>query len=142
MSNSNFVNRLVHILRSMPTLPDNAQYVHAAVLEAMNADGLLVLPEYWIRFGEEQWGRIDLVVKDRNLSAAIELDCRRPRGKSLLKQRAFNGARILGLRGIAGRVDLEGIDAVVPIRVRLESIAEEKDKAAVGRAYDRIRGRS
>lgn len=136
-----FVERIVKILDGLPLLPDNAPYVHAAVLEAMNGAGLLVLPEYWIKYDDEHTGRIDLVVLDKNQKCAIELDCRRPRSKSLAKLRAFQGGRVLALRGVAGRVEIHDIDAVVPIRVRLESTSEEADKRAVSRAYDKIRGR-
>lgn len=144
MSTPFVVGRVCQVLRALPPQPDNAHCVHAAAIEALAAAGFYVYPEFSIVYGdgEHERGRIDIAVLMHGQTVAIEIDARKPRVRSLKKLRAFDGGRVLALRGVAGGVRIHGIDAVVPIRVRLETTAEATDKRTVGRAVRKIRGQA
>lgn len=144
MSTPGAVDRIVRVLRSLPLLPDHAGAVHAAVLEALRDDGFHVEHEVPITLSDGREGRIDLVARRWGGATAIEIDARRPRTKSLDKLREFDGGRIMALRGVAGCGRFDGIDAIVPIRVRMLRSTDERDEArgAVGRAVYRRRRRA
>lgn len=136
MSTPYFIERVVESLAAMPVQPDHAAAVHGAAITVLRNYGFDVDHEVYVEGSEGRRGRIDLVVSKWGCSAAIEIDARKPRAKSLEKLRAFNGGRIVALRGVEVAVEIEGIDAVVCIKVRTfrSKIEAETAKRAVRRA--------
>lgn len=116
------------VLSQMTPAPDTAAQVHVAAARALMWAGYAVHPEY----GAETGGRIDLVVERDGWRAAIEIDARKPRARSLIKLRGFDGAKICAVRGVSPMVP-EGIDAAVGIRVRTATQAERDDRRTVSR---------
>jgi len=118
--------------------PDSAPALHAALAEELWKAGFQVGLEYPTKsLGDGRKGRIDIVARwveeGKLVSAAIELDCRRPRKRSLKKLRLWDGPRIIGLRGVELLQTPEGIDAVIAMRVREPTAAEQKNKRTVNR---------
>lgn len=130
------VQHICEILEHLEDLPDTAAQVHAQVMIALRRDGFSVLPEYPQTFidsiGNFRRGRIDLVAVMGCDRCAIEIDARKPRRRSLHKLLAFDGYRIVALRGVSGQ-PVDGIDAYARIPTRLASAAEREDKRTVGR---------
>lgn len=113
---------------------DDAATMHAEVAAALEAAGLFVIMEYPTRWlGDVRKGRIDIVVQKALGQAAIELDCRKPRRRSVLKLRLFPGYRIVGIRGIEGFDPVIGIDEIVSMRVRVAKPHEKADRRTVNR---------
>jgi hypothetical protein len=105
---------------------DHAWTMHAEVISVLESSGFLVMPEYWITLKNGRRGRLDIVAEyGGGGSVGIELDCRRPRLKSVAKLHQFDGYRIIGIRGIEGHEE-RGIDACVAMRVIR---ATDQDKA-------------
>jgi hypothetical protein len=134
MSHPIAVYEAARALRAMPMQPDTAAVVHAAAVTALASAGFEVYVEVRVNLPDGGFGRYDIVAVHPRGSVAIEIDARKPRRKSLEKLRQFGGGRIVALRGVADLTKPEGIDAVVPIRVRVARQSEIKDKTAVGRA--------
>jgi hypothetical protein len=133
MSTPMLVAEAVAVIRSMPAVPDDADWAHAEVMRALAKAGFVVAHEIGITTDDGRRGRLDVVAEKCGARIAIEIDARRPREKSLAKLRTFDGGRIIALRGVSvpGRIDR--IDAVVPLRVRCASAAEKADKRRVSR---------
>lgn len=110
--------------------PDHASTLHAEAIDLFERNGFVVEAEYSVRklcgYGRR---RIDMVVENVRSGGrvAIELDCRRPRMKSINKLLKFAGFRIVGLRGIEGH-SVFGIDRCVAMRVRVATTAEKADR--------------
>jgi hypothetical protein len=115
------------ILENLPPTADTAPMVQVAAARALLSHGFDVTVEHVV-----DGGRIDLVVAWDDWRGAIEIDARRPRARSLLKLRAFSGAKIIALRGVTALLP-EGIDAVVNIPVRTALDAERADRRIVSR---------
>lgn len=129
------VDRAVAALRGLPTLPDTSQVVHAAALAALRDAGFVVKPEVTVVLPEGRNGRYDLVAEWGSHRIAVEIDTRKPRQKSLDKLRAFDGGRIIALRGVSCAWRIDGIDAIVPLKVRIASSPEVSDKKVVKRTH-------
>lgn len=136
MSTPFFVDSIVKVLRALPAMPDHAGAVHATALMALKREGFDVEHEAPVAMPNGRMGRFDLVVRRWGCQAAIEIDARKPRAKSLEKLLLFNGGRIVALRGVAARGSFEGIDTIVSLRVGLLHSTTERDEArrAVGDA--------
>ena len=137
-SNSQLGREICDILTRW-TWPDHAQSMHAEVALSLRIVGFEVRFEHPIaKFGDDgRSGRIDLVVRHGDAVAAIELDARRPRRRSIAKLKAFDGFRIIGLRGVRWQDKVEGIDAVVCLRSRQATFAELSDRRTVRRFASR-----
>lgn len=108
-----------NILRKI-TSPDNAKELHKKVCGALARRGFLIWNEFpTANLGDTRDGRIDLVVELDGGAAAIELDTRKPRRRSLQKLRLFYGYMIVGLRGVSMISAPHGIDEVVKIEVSI-----------------------
>lgn len=93
---------------------DNARLMHRSVSFILEKNGFYVENESpTAHLGDDKNGRIDIVAYYKAGSVAIELDCRRPRARSLKKLRLFDGYRIIALRGVSLVEPPKGIDAVV-----------------------------
>ena len=97
--------------------PDNARLMHKAVSAALCDAGFRVINEFFLReaFGTRN-GRVDIVAILDGGFAAIELDTRRPRARSVAKLNQCDAFRIIGLRGVDCPPP-KGIDAVVCMQV-------------------------
>lgn len=110
--------------------PDHAPTLHAEAIDLFERNGFIVEAEFAVRqlcgYGRR---RIDMVVERVSTGGrvAIELDCRKPRRKSVDKLRKFPGFRIVGIRGIEGH-DEPGIDRCVAMRVRVATGMERADR--------------
>lgn len=113
--------------------PDHAQSMHALLANDLRECGFNVEFECPATKSNGRNGRIDIVCRYGAYAAAIELDCRRPRRKSVEKLLNFDGVRIIGLRGIEGVPCPDGITAIVAMRVRQASKAETSDRRTVNR---------
>jgi hypothetical protein len=92
--------------------------MHEEVSFWLEAAGFFVENEFPTKeLGDDRAGRIDIVASYKRGSVAIELDCRRPRTRSLKKLRLFNGYRLIVLRGVAMPVAYDGIDQIIAARV-------------------------
>jgi hypothetical protein len=117
------------------TWPDHASSMHAEVAAEFEQFGFDVEFEFPIRdIGNGRRGRIDLVVRKNLVATAVELDCRKPRAKSILKLRNFGGFRLIGLRGVEWVSPVVGIDRIVRMPVREASLAEKRDRRTVNRS--------
>ena len=122
------------------TWPDHAPTMHAEIAKSLMAAGFSVEFEYSIPdIGNGRRGRIDLVASSDQGRVGIELDTRRPRAKSILKLRSFDGYRIIGLRGVQWMDKVVGIDAVIGLRVRQVRASEIADRRTVNRPIVRAR---
>ncbi len=119
---------LCHLLATLPPQPDTAAQVQVAAAEALRGYFDVVLE--WPVDG----GRIDIVASRGRWRCAIEIDARKPRARSLVKLRAFLGAKVIALRGVHGLIP-EGIDAAICIPVRMATEAERADRRTVSRLY-------
>lgn len=115
------------ILENLPPVADTAPMVQVAAAKALRRHGFDVILEYPV-----EGGRIDIVASWDDWRVAIEIDARKPRARSLLKLRAFQGATIVALRGVTALLP-EGIDAVANIPVRTALEAERADRRIVSR---------
>lgn len=114
--------------------PDHAATMHAELAGALRMAGFYVTMEYpTAHLGDRRDGRIDIVAFALADRIAIELDCRKPRRRSLEKLRLFDGYKIVGVRGIEGHETPDGIDAVIPMRVRVAKKSEKSDRRTVNR---------
>ncbi len=115
--------------------PDHAQSMHAEFAAALRRGGFYVWLEYPTKvFGDIRDRRLDLYVRGRGgFAAAIELDARKPRRKSIEKLRMIDGVRIVGVRGVENVPCPEGIDAVVTMRVRAATEFEKADRRTINR---------
>lgn len=105
--------RATAAIRALPAQPDNAALLHDAIESALIETGLQVYREHRVDLGNNQFGYIDLVVSDGSEWAAIEIDKRTPRGKSIRKLRRFDGYRIVVTRTAAPIGEFQGlVDAV------------------------------
>lgn len=107
---------------------DQSAGLHHSVMSRLQARGFRVIPEFHRRaLGDPGNRRIDIVAILEEGRVAIELDCRRPRRKSLEKLRLYPGSRIVGLRGVLPLIP-NGIDACVSMSVRQPTKTEQADK--------------
>ena len=115
--------------------PDHAQAMHAELAKSLRLAGFYVWLEYPTKaFGDIRDRRLDLLVRGRGgFMAAIELDARKPRRKSVEKLRLVDGFRIVGVRGVEDVSRPDGIDAVVTMRVRAATEFEKADRRTVNR---------
>lgn len=92
---------------------DNAAALHGAAQHALEQAGF----RCWREWREPvTGGRIDLVAEKDGFRAAIELDCRSPRSKSVAKLRNFDGYRVIVLRGeLEQELEIPGIHAVIGV---------------------------
>ena len=112
--------------------------MHAEVAASLRSVGFQVRFEYPIRYlGGKRGGRIDLLITHGEARAALELDTRKPRKKSIAKLQSFDGYRIVGLRGVHWQEEIEGIDAVVCLKVRQAKATEIADRRTVKRSPHR-----
>jgi len=122
------------VLSELEPLPDTAAAVHSASIEALEEGGFSVSPEYTVAIPDkERSGRIDIVATLKDGRVAIEIDARKPRRKSLLKLKLFQGFRIVALRGVDMPQPPDGIHATVGIAVKTATISEAADKRTVNR---------
>ncbi len=132
----NIVDHICEILEHLEDLPDTAAQVHVQALVALRTEGFGIAPEYPQHYidGAGRWrrGRIDIVASWGGERCAIEIDARKPRRASLNKLLAFDGYRIVALRGVAG-TPVDGIHAYACIPTRIASETERKDKRTVSR---------
>lgn len=131
------------ICASLEPMPDDASYVHQRMMIAFDAAGYRVFHEYTVRLDEGRSGRIDIVVESPNgVWAAIEIDARRPRKRSVAKLSAGRWLRICCLRGVSeGPAEYPGLDAVIALPVRLATFAEKSKKALIAEVGRELRGR-
>lgn len=128
------LDAIVNIMKGC-VWPDHAASMHAGVAASLRKAGYQVCMEYPTgALGDTRDGRIDLVAIWDGGKAAIELDCRKPRKRSIHKLRLFDGYRVIGVRGIEGQPIPDGIDAVVTMRVRVPEDAEASDRRTINRA--------
>ncbi len=116
-------------------LPDFAAAVHAAAIQILEKNGFTVIPEfpvYGLKNGRS--GRLDLVCTKNGGRAAIEIDARKPRRRSLEKLGLIDAYRIVGLRGVSGS-PTAGIHAVINIPVEIASEAARQDRKTVNRKH-------
>ena len=92
---------------------DDATTAHRAVMSALFRAGFDLSSEYPV-----DGGMVDVLATIPGSRIAIEIDGERPRVKSLRKLRAFDGGRIIVLRGYRPDGTLEGIDAIIGLRGR------------------------
>lgn len=116
------LNLICATLEELPLQPDTAAHVHVAAARALHRQGFDVEIEHQV-----SGGRIDIVATDGEWRCAIEIDARKPRGKSLIKLRNFIGAKVIALRGVTALLP-SGIDAVVTIPVRTATSDEISDR--------------
>jgi hypothetical protein len=127
------LSRAIEVMRQT-TWPDTAAALHYEVAESFWDAGFFVEFEHRVpNRGDGRPGRIDLVVSLGKTRIAIELDCRRPRAKSIFKLRSFDGFRLIGLRGVEWVEQIAGIDCVIGMPVRQAMRDERKDKRTVNR---------
>lgn len=127
-------DKIIAIMQSR-VWPDHAQTMHTDFARELRRAGFYVWMEYPTKaFGDIRDRRLDLLVRGRgDFLAAIELDARKPRKKSIEKLRMVDGVRIVGVRGVEGVPCPEGIDAVVTMRVRSATEFEKADRRTVNR---------
>jgi hypothetical protein len=112
------VGRYAALIISNNSYPDNARLMHQRVSFLLEKNGFYVENEFPTRvIGDDKAGRIDIVASYKSGSVAIELDCRRPRTRSLKKLRLFDGYRLIALRGVGMFETPRGVDQVVCARV-------------------------
>lgn len=92
---------------------DDATTAHKAVMSALSRAGFGLTSEYPV-----DGGMVDVLATLPGSRIAIEIDRERPRIKSLRKLRAFEGGRILVLRGYRPDGTFDGIDAIIGLRGR------------------------
>lgn len=133
MSKQDVIDHIRKVCAGIAPMPDDASYVHQAMMTALHASGYRVLHEYPVQLSSGRGGRIDIVVQSPcGRWAAIEIDARKPRKKSIAKMATRNWVRICCLRGVEeGEYDYPGLDAVIALPVRLASFAEKAKKASV-----------
>lgn len=125
---SDHLENLCRVLARLAPQPDTAAQVHVAAAKALRRSGFDVILEYGL-----DHGRIDIVaVAQDGWRCAIEIDARKPRARSLVKLRAFLGAKVVALRGVGALIP-DGIDATVLIPVRMATQAERDDRRTVSR---------
>ena len=107
---------------------DHASTMHADVMTALRGNGFDVWAEWHVELADGRSGRIDIVAKHGCGGwVAIELDCRKPRRKSVAKLMEMSCFRIVGLRGIEGHIE-PGIHACVAMRVRFATAEHKADR--------------
>ena len=114
------------------TWPDIAPAFHANIAYCLKKHGFVVTFEYCVTLPNGRHGRIDLCVEKDGQRAALELDNRMPRKGSIEKLRLFPGAKMVVLRD-GRQMSIEGIDAIVPVKVRPVTAAERADRRTVRR---------
>ena len=141
MTRAAVVADLRKLASSLPLMPDHAGMVHSVVMQALADAGHRVYAEVPAMINGRA-GRLDLAFFHNELRewCAIEIDARRPRKRSLEKLRRFVGVRVVMLRGVEGNGEIEGVDGVIALPVRIAAKGE-KDKTAVGRVARRLRER-
>lgn len=131
---SEAIQEEINALLTSRVWADQAACMHAEVAECLRENSYQVFMEYGTKhLGDRRKGRIDIVAVKNEVFVGIELDCRKPRRRSIEKLRLFSGIRIIGVRGIEGQPVPEGIDDVVTMRVRVPSAVEAKDKRTTRR---------
>ena len=114
------------------TWPDAAPAFHANIAYCLKKRGFAVTFEYCVARSNGRRGRIDLCVEKDGQRAGIELDNRMPRKGSIEKLRLFPGAKMIVLRE-GEQMTVEGIDAIVPLKVRPVTPAEHADRRTTRR---------
>jgi hypothetical protein len=125
------VNEIIELIANK-TWPDFAPAFHANIGYCLKKNGFDVSFEFLVRRVNGRRGRIDLVATKADESVAIELDNKMPRIGSLEKLRLFEGSKMVILRE-GEQMNVEGIDAVVAVRVRPVTPAEHADRRTVRR---------
>ena len=124
-ANGALVQRICEVVASITEpLPDEAIACHDAVEAALKADGLRVMREAEVRNHDGVRGRYDLVVLQGDGRAAIEIDRRQARAKSVQKLLGFDGGRVQILRGSMPPHQIEGIDAFISLPVMVAKACE------------------
>lgn len=133
MSNFDTLEEIHNICHSLSPMPDDASHVHQAVMMAFHEAGYKVYHEYLVRLPDGRSGRIDVVVESpAGVWAAIEIDARKPRKRSIAKLATGRWLRICCLRGVGeGPTQYPGLDAVIALPVRLATLGEKSRKAPI-----------
>lgn len=123
---------LDEVIWAMPPSADNAADVQVSVARALRLYGYEARLEYPVEY-DGRAGRIDIVAWRNGKMFAIEIDARKPRKKSIKKLLNTDADyRIVMLRGV-GAADKEvpqGIDAIIPVAVHLESNFNVRQKVS------------
>lgn len=115
---------------------DHAPTLHSEVIDRLRREAFEVYPEYpTVGLGDVRKGRVDILAVRDGGHVAIELDCRRPKRRSIFKLLLFDAFRVIGIRGISG-FEIPEIDACVCMPVRCATQAQKQDRRIYRPAAD------
>lgn len=148
------LNEILEQLKQM-TVSDDSRVASAAVVEMLKSRGFKCRTQVSVPSRDEDGeygGRIGIVAAKGNFTAAIEMDRRSPREKSIYKLREYDcSARIICIRGGEYGTKIAGIDAVVSLKSERMHWKQERfegfwkfyprgeDKQAAIRAWDKLK---